>query len=120
MENIKTFENIKEQSSLKDAFVIVWCVLGCVILAMFLTLLMVPAPVLGTYIPPCTAKLKGGTCPACGLTTAFYHISKGEYRQAQHANRYSIALYVTFLVNEATLAGFVVYKILRRFHKCRY
>jgi hypothetical protein len=103
----------------KRAFLIVWYVLSCVILALLVTPYLVPASRVGGLIPACSSGVRGAPCPLCGMTTAFYRISKGEYGKAQTDNAYAGTLYLLFVVNEVVLGGFIAYEVLRRVRRCK-
>ncbi|MNT73844.1 hypothetical protein D3C72_2125980 [compost metagenome] len=63
----------------------------------------VPQGTLSGWIPPCEAQLQGGSCPLCGMTTAFYLLSEGDVAGALAANPMSLGLYVCLVVNLAVL-----------------
>jgi hypothetical protein len=72
--------------------------------------LLAAAPLLagasGVYgwMPRCSG------CVLCGMTTAFVHISRGEFEEAQQANRASIAVYSAFVTNAVAAAAFALWK----------
>ncbi len=49
--------------------------------------------------PACEARAKGGSCMLCGMTTAFFAISRGDFAQAQMLNAGAVPLYAGFCVN---------------------
>ncbi len=81
---------------------------------------VIPASWVGNIVPQCTARIKGGSCALCGMTTAFYHIADGAFEKARQANAYSIGLYFMFLMNEVIIGIFILHKMLRRIDLCRY
>ena len=56
------------------------------------------------WMPTCTG------CALCGMTTAFVHITRGEFQDARQANRGSLAVYSAFAANAVAAAAFVVWK----------
>lgn len=50
----------------------------------------------------------GRECPVCGLTTAFVFIGRGEWNEAQAANRGGISLYGMFAANSLVAAGVLI------------
>ncbi len=117
---INQLENTGGVVTTKKEFFIVWCIISCVILAVIITPYVVPVSWIRSIIPQCTAKIKGGSCSLCGMTTAFYHIATGAFEKARQTNSHSIVLYVTFVINEIIIAMFILHKMLRRVYLCRY
>jgi hypothetical protein len=59
---------------------------------------------LGTHtqlgIPPCGFLLLTGLpCPACGLTTCFAHLARGQVDRALHANALGLVLFACVLLS---------------------
>jgi hypothetical protein len=88
----------------KLALLIVWLIIslgaGTLAAAPFL------AGEAGVYgwMPKCSG------CSICGMTTAFVHITRGEFEAARHANRGSLAVYSTFVTNAVAAAAFIAWK----------
>ncbi len=65
--------------------------------------ILVPNPIgHGTHtqlgLPPCLfLAWTGQPCPACGLTTAFAHMARGELAAALHANVLGVMLFATVI-----------------------
>lgn len=66
---------------------------GCLVIGLLLLARSLePAPSgFGTHrqlgLPPCTSVLMwGAKCPSCGMTTAWAHATRGEWRHALEAN----------------------------------
>ena len=59
-------------------------------------------------LPPCGFHLLTGVgCPACGLTTAFAHMVRGDVLAAVSANPFGVALFIAMLaVLALSLIGF--------------
>ncbi|MGV3484744.1 MAG: DUF2752 domain-containing protein [Planctomycetaceae bacterium] len=75
---------------------------------------------LGTHqqlgLPPCTARsLWGVRCPACGMTTSWSHLVRGEVRRSLQANAGGTALgLVTFSVITALVGHAATARVPRR------
>jgi len=96
-----TVSSPQQASQLKPALRIAWCVLSLIILAALIAPFVVPSERLHHLFPPCPSRaLFGRPCPTCGMTTAFIHISRGEFAEASRANRFSLPLYGMFWSNE--------------------
>jgi hypothetical protein len=103
-----------EASDLRGALYYSWLILGLPLLAAAILPLVAPAPAIQVIAPHCVWKTRfGRACPACGLTTAFLHIGRGEWRAAAASNAAGIPLYAAFLLNSlfwlrsaARLTGF--------------
>jgi heme A synthase len=81
---------------------------------------VIPFESMDGIVVPCSSKMKGVPCPLCGMTTAFYLISAGEFAESHSSNPRAIALYLLLLVNEAVLGAWAVIKTLRRIYRCKY
>ena len=85
----------------KRSFRIVWVTLSLVILAVLASPFALGRERLARIVPVCERKTKyGRECAFCGMTTSFLDISEGRLREAGHANRGGIPLYLLFVVNE--------------------
>ena len=95
----------------------VWYILS---VGIFITLLLpfvVPQHQLAQFfIPECTWQSQfHKPCAFCGMSTAFYAISRGDFAQAYHLNPLSLYIYFTFLFN--TLFAAITLKPNTRFVK---
>jgi hypothetical protein len=51
-------------------------------------------------LPRCAFQwLTGLPCPACGLTTSFAHLARGEIRAALHANAFGVLLFACVIAS---------------------
>ena len=89
------------------ALSIVWAALGVVVLCVLIAPWTVTPAQVASFVPACEWKAKyHRECAFCGMTTAFFAISHGQFREADQANRGAIPLYAAFLLNEAGLLLF--------------
>lgn len=89
-----------ETSGLGESLGYSWLILGVPLLAAVLLPLVAPASAIQAIAPHCVWKTQfGRACPGCGLTTAFVHIGRGEWRAAWASNAAGIPLYAAFLFN---------------------
>lgn len=103
------------RTEIGQAFLIVWIVLTLVGTMAAAAPLILDAETIGHLTPRCERQLRDGRpCALCGMTTAFLHIGKGEFRQAQSANRASVPVYSAFCLNAAVLAGALGWRTRRR------
>lgn len=71
--------------------------------------------VAGELAPVCESKARyNKECALCGMTRAFVHIARGEFREAYALNRGSVALYAAFLANLALAALVAAARARRR------
>jgi hypothetical protein len=90
---------------IRNALAIVW---GAVTLAGMLLIAapaVVPERTLAGWVPACEAKARGGACVTCGMTTAFYAISRGQFGPAAEANRGAVPLYAALALNTVLFCG---------------
>ena len=91
---------VVETSDLRASLHYSWLILGLPMLAAVVLPLVAPAPIVQAITPHCVWKTQfGRECPGCGLTTAFLHIGRGEWRAAVSSNAAGIPLYTAFSVN---------------------
>jgi hypothetical protein len=89
-----------ETSGLRESLYYSWLIAGVPLLAAVMLPLMAPASTIQAIAPRCLWKTQfGRECPACGLTTAFLHIGRGEWRAASGSNVAAIPLYAAFVIN---------------------
>lgn len=87
-------------SDLRASLYYSWLILSVPVLGAVLLPLTAPPSLIGAITPHCVWKAQfGRECLGCGLTTAFLHIGRGEWRAASGSNTGSIPLYAAFLVN---------------------
>ena len=79
---------------------LVWFILSIgVFIILFLPFVM-PQHQLAQFIPECDWQTQfHKPCAFCGMTTAFYAISRGDFVQAHHLNALSLYIYLIFLLN---------------------
>ena len=89
-----------ETSDLGDSLYYSWLIVSVPLLAAVMLPLIASTSAIQAITPHCVWKTQfGRECPACGLTTAFLHIGRGEWRAATGSNAAGIPLYVAFLFN---------------------
>lgn len=94
----------------RQGFFIVWAVLSLSALFILLAPFVLPENALFSLAPVCENKRLGrGECPLCGMTTAFFEISKGDFSRALYSNRASAALYSILVLNQFVFLGRLVF-----------
>lgn len=82
------------------AGLIVWFIVSA---GVFITLVLpfiVPLHQLAQFIPECTWQVEfQKPCAFCGMTTAFYAISHGDFTEAYRLNPLSLYIYSLFVLN---------------------
>lgn len=97
------------RSELTLVGVFVWYILSVGVFMILLLPFIVPQHQLAQFIPECVWQSQfHKPCVFCGMSTAFYAISRGEFVQAQHLNPLSLYIYSTFLLN--TLCAVITLK----------
>lgn len=91
----------------------VWLIVGAVVFIVLALPFIVPQHQLAQFIPECVWQSQlQKPCAFCGMSTAFYAISRGDFAQAFHLNSLSLYIYFIFFIN--TL--FVVITAKRSIH----
>jgi hypothetical protein len=92
----------------RRSFRIVWVTVSLVVLGVLAAPFALGRDRLTRMVPVCEWKAKyGRECAFCGMTTSFLDISEGRLREAGHANRAGIPLYLLFVTNEICLVAWV-------------
>lgn len=77
---------------------------------------VVPQHQLAQFIPECISQVAfQKPCAFCGMTTAFYAISRGDFTEAYRLNPLSLYLYSLFVLN--TFSATITLKYTTRFVK---
>lgn len=95
---------------------LVWLILSAGVLIVLALLFVVPPHQLTQFIPQCEWQSQfHKPCAFCGMTTAFYAISRGDFTQAYRLNPLSLYIYAMFGLN--TLFAVITLKRSTRFIK---
>ena len=104
------------RSELTLVGVFVWYILSVGVFMILLLPFIVPQHQLAQFIPECLWQSQfHKPCAFCGMSTAFYAISRGEFVEAHRLNPLSLYIYFTFLLN--TLCAVITLKRNTRFVK---
>ena len=77
-----------------------WTAVSLLLLAVVLAPFVISPAWLQASLPLCEWKARyQRECPACGLTTAFLAIARGDWAAAHHANIAALPLFTLFLSN---------------------
>ena len=80
--------------------VYVWFILSVGIFILLALPFIVPQHQLAQFIPECEWQSQfQKPCVFCGMSTAFYAISRGDFTGAYHLNPLSLYIYSAFLIN---------------------
>ena len=94
----------------------VWYILSIGVFIVLLLPFIMPQHLLAQFIPECSWQSQfHKPCAFCGMSTAFYAISRGDFAQAHRLNPLSLYIYFTFLLN--TLCAGMTLKRNARFVK---
>ncbi len=93
----------------------VWVIVSAILLSALLASCLLPDRVLISLSTACQLQHNQQPCALCGMTRAFMAISQGRLDQATTFNRWSVALYGSFLVNGLLAAIFLVGRIRNPF-----
>ncbi len=89
-------------ADLVRALRIAWVTLTLASAALLAVPFAVAPGTLARFVPRCEARAQSGTtCPLCGMTTAFYRIASGQFRQVTRANVASVPLFAVLVLNQA-------------------
>lgn len=104
-----------KDSTFKDDFIkslyYVWIIFSIIILCIIISTFLIPKEFFEITIPTCEWIIKyNKTCPLCGMTRAFFDISRFELNKAYNLNIFSIPLYLLFLLNTI----FFIYKYVKK------
>jgi len=96
---------------IKTASVAVWVIVS-VCVAVILIVSYLPAENMILEISRRSRSFNHGNrdCPLCGMTRSFMAINRGEFDKARSLNKGSIALYASFVLNEALFAVYLARK----------
>ncbi len=95
---------------------LVWFIVSAGIFIVLVLPFVVPQHQLAQFIPECTWQVKfQKPCAFCGMTTAFYAISRGDFTEAYRLNPLSLYLYSLFVLN--TFSVMITLKHTTRFVK---
>ena len=104
------------QSELMLAGLLVWLIVSAGIFVLLLFTLVVPQHQLAQFIPECVWQTQfQKPCAFCGMTTAFYAISRGALTEAYRLNTVSLYIYSVFVLN--TFCAVITLKHTTRFIK---
>jgi Protein of unknown function (DUF2752) len=92
---------------------IVWLILAGVSGLIVFSPLLFPSSVFLNLFPVCSAKLAGGSCILCGMTTAFVSIGNGDLATATQANRGAITVYVALGMNFLAAVAYTIMRVIR-------
>lgn len=92
----------------RAAFGIVWVILSGISLGLIAAPWIVTPDQVAAVVPKCEWKVRyGRECFLCGMTTAFFDIAGGRFREAERSNRGSVPLYAGLIGNEFTVIWFL-------------
>ena len=104
------------RSELMLAVLLVWFILSVGIFIILMLPLVVPQHQLAQLIPEFSWQPQfHKPCAFCGMSTAFYAISRGDFKQAHLLNPLSLYIYSAFLLN--TIFAVITLKRSIRFVK---
>lgn len=104
------------QSELMLAGLLVWLIVSAGAFTVLLLPVVVPQHQLAQFIPECAWQTRfQKPCAFCGMTTAFYAISRGDFTEAYRLNPLSLCIYSIFVLN--TFCAVITLKHTTRFIK---
>lgn len=93
------------RSELTLVGLLVWYILSAGVFVILLLPFVVPQHQLAQFIPECVWLSQfHKPCFFCGMSTAFYAISHGDFVEAHRLNPLSLYIYFTFLLNTLCVA----------------
>ncbi|MGE5479296.1 MAG: DUF2752 domain-containing protein [Chloroflexota bacterium] len=102
----------------KRALVTGWALFSIAIFAALAAAFAAPAET-WKALPRCEAKLRGETCPACGMTTAFYKAAAGDIAGAKRENAASPYVLIAFSINTIASGIYAVRKTKMKYNDYR-
>lgn len=88
------------QNELRLAALFVWLIVSIGTFILLLLPFLVPQHLLAQYIPECEWQTQfHKPCVFCGMSTAFYAISRGDFIGAYRLNPLSLYIYAVFVLN---------------------
>ena len=104
------------RSELMLVGLLVWLIVSAGLFIVLLLPFIVPHHQLAQFIPECISQVKfQKPCAFCGMTTAFYAISRGDFTEAYRLNPLSLYVYSLFALN--TFCAVLTLKHTTRFIK---
>ena len=98
------------------AGLLIWFIVSAGIFIPLVLPFVVPLHQLAQFIPECTWQVEfQKPCAFCGMTTAFYAISRGDFTEAHRLNPLSLYIYTVFVLN--TFCVMITLKHTTRFVK---
>lgn len=99
----------------KMSFFIAWLAVSLAILLVLMAPFVLSADEIASLIPTCEWRARyNQECPLCGMTTSFILISQGSFKAALVANKASLLLYGSFVINELFAFLFISSRLGRR------
>lgn len=90
---------------LKLVGLLVWLIVSAGIFIVLMLPFIVPHHQLAQFVPECTWQVKfQKPCAFCGMTTAFYAISRADFLEAYRLNPLSLYVYSLFTLNTFCVA----------------
>lgn len=91
---------VPRRSDLKLVGLLVWCILSVGVLITLVLPFIVPQEQLAGFMSTWEWQTEyQRPCAFCGMTTAFYAISRGDFVEAHGLNPLSLYVYAAFLLN---------------------
>ena len=104
------------RSELMLVGLLVWLIVSAGLFIVLMLPFIVPHHQLAQFIPECISQVKfQKPCAFCGMTTAFYAISRGDFTEAYRLNPLSLYVYSLFALN--TFCAVLTLKHTTRFIK---
>ena len=104
------------RSELMLVGLLVWLIVSAGLFIVLMLPFIVPHHQLAQFIPECISQVKfQKPCAFCGMTTAFYAISRGDFTEAYRLNPLSLYVYSLFALN--TFCAVLTLKHTTRFVK---
>lgn len=102
----------------KHAFLIVWLILSAIFFAIFIAPFFLSSEEIYQLTPTCEWRNKyNKECFFCGMTTAFIHISQGNFLEANASNQLSIPFFSMLFFNEIIFLIYLAHRVRGKFLK---